>query len=143
MLRSITVLFFIACIAQQQLLAESAAMLKRKAPELPCILAGSGQIGRGDFAQRRPNCTNIFSTPLVGASFTKVKDRDWELKINNTLDKEVKLTLAIENYSADRKALGSDSAYISVPANQTSSRILKVRNKTTACAVILKKYELK
>lgn len=117
--------------------------VQEKATKLPCILAGSGLISYGDFAQKRPNCTNIFLEPLVGASVSKLDDRHWNLNVESHLKRGIQLTLEIESYSAGREHLGSETVRIPLNPKEKAERKLSVRNRTSGVVAVLKSYTLK
>ncbi len=135
--------FFTFLITGSYLLNHVDAQEKSGAPELPCVLAGSGVIQFGDFAQKRSNCTNIFLEPLVGASVSKLDPRHWMLHVESHIKKGIHLDIEIESYDASRKFLSKETMRVSLNPNEKVERKIGVRNHTSAVVVVLKSYTLK
>jgi hypothetical protein len=105
---------------------------------VPCILAGSAQLGNTSFQQRRPNCVDPLSNnPKILASMTATTGNDREITVTNNSPEAVVATLSVEQYDSRLNLLTTNSLVYRLAANGSDVRRVRFRPNTVSNAVVL------
>lgn len=139
---SVTVLIKLALLLNlSSVQAEGGVASKINTP-LPCILAGSGNLGHGNFQQRRPNCNDpLKSDSAITGSLAPTTNRDWEASVTNSSDRPLDISVTIEQFNLARNRIASSSHRYSLQPGQSRTRRFRPSMNTVGSALILNELQ--